>query len=309
MRGDTDRPHPKRDPGDPISVAFKRLVQEPSGKTVWLVALLLLFSLGWLLWGMNAHGLGPFRSSTPIVLEFPQPPPGTYSDLQDPSEEDPSPAKTPVRKAPPGSNQPKARSNPSQGFNREPTGGPLASTFTQGKNENGSAAPNSGGQDEFTEVPPPDRQNFQATEDNSLKSALDAQTFLALQTLAGSSSEEAWMALQNLTKKFPNSPDLGYMKAQLLLKRWGPIPSAKSSIFGVIAEEPRFLDRRIFRENLHYWLWQVDSAQFQKSPNLVNFQELRQSTQAYLSEFQNQAPVIRSRPLSSLCLLFHVLEP
>ncbi len=124
---------------------------------------------------------------------------------------------------------------------------------------------------------------------------LDAQTFMNLQSEVRTHPQGALADLAAAQSLFPASADLDYLQcqAQATLEEW--TPSLRKTVEALLSRRPAFLDIRLFRENLSYWRWRADLANYQQQPGDAAAREsLARSANAYLSEF-GKNPALRAK--------------
>jgi hypothetical protein len=124
---------------------------------------------------------------------------------------------------------------------------------------------------------------------------LDSKTFLELQSQVRTDPYAALSSLKAAKAMHPDSPDLGFLEceARTRLAQW--TPELRQEIARWLDKNPAFLDRRLFRENLRYWLWKNDLHAFRQNPgNGAARQNLAASANAYLGEFGDN-PQLRAK--------------
>jgi serine/threonine protein kinase len=119
---------------------------------------------------------------------------------------------------------------------------------------------------------------------------LDRDTFLGLQNRLRQGDTAGFRQLKAYREKEPQSADLGY-----LLVRWkmdhSPVNTTiRDLLTGLRQASPQFLDGRLYKENVAYWLWQVNLKLFQSDPKEENRIALIQASHSYLAAYsQNSA--------------------
>jgi serine/threonine protein kinase len=115
---------------------------------------------------------------------------------------------------------------------------------------------------------------------------LDKDAFVELQSLVREDDPSAYDRLTEWLTRYPASPDLIFLKCQVVLRRNPASREVRADLASLQEAHPDFIHPLLFHENAMYLLWQADAAQFESQKTPANRINLLKSANAYLAEFQ-----------------------
>ncbi len=114
---------------------------------------------------------------------------------------------------------------------------------------------------------------------------LDKPAFLSLQNRLAREDTSAWSQLKAYLAREPHSTDLKFLELHWLLEHSLPNRKQRESLANLKRQNPTYLEKRSFKEQVAFWLWQVDLRLFQGDPSQENRQFLQEAGKAYIDTY------------------------
>lgn len=112
------------------------------------------------------------------------------------------------------------------------------------------------------------------------------ESFVQVLTLVREENPAAFERISTFLAKYPESPDLRLLKAQLVLMRDPTGAQTRKDLFLLQGSRPEFMHPTIFHEQVLYLLWKTDVATYEAQKTPAARINLMKSANAYIAEFQ-----------------------
>ncbi len=133
-------------------------------------------------------------------------------------------------------------------------------------------------------TPQPPASQIQAPSNQPAE--LNKEEFVQLQTLVREEDASALEKISDLLKRSPESPDLRFLKCQLVLRGNPASTETRNDLASLASSRPAFMHPTLFHEGVLYSLWKVDENLYEAQKTPANRINLLKSSNTYLSEFQ-----------------------